>query len=93
MWPASSCGIGQRAIRHGRCRRADADSHGLRRGACPAARTSRLAFHPERGEGVVLYADAPPDGRSWRYAVIARSAGDVEEREAALGEVLDSEGG
>ncbi|MFD4743247.1 peptide ligase PGM1-related protein [Streptomyces virginiae] len=56
-------------------------------------RASRLAFDPDRGEGVVLYADAPPDGRSWRYAVIARSAGDVEEQEAALAEVLEFEGG
>ncbi|MFF4450215.1 peptide ligase PGM1-related protein [Streptomyces sp. NPDC001502] len=56
-------------------------------------RACRLAFDPERGEGVVLYADAPPDGRSWRYAVIAGSAGDVEEQEAALAEVLASEGG
>lgn len=56
-------------------------------------RASRLAFHPERGEGVVLYADAPPDGHSWRYAVIARSAGDVEEQEAALAEVFEFEGG
>ncbi|MER5966434.1 peptide ligase PGM1-related protein [Streptomyces sp. NPDC002057] len=53
---------------------------------------SRLAFDPDRGEGVVLYADAPPDGRSWRYVVIAGSAGDVEEQEAALAEVLEFEG-
>ncbi|MGW6861477.1 preATP grasp domain-containing protein [Streptomyces xanthophaeus] len=56
-------------------------------------RASRLAFDPDRGEGVVLYADVPPDGRSWRYAVIARSAGDVEEQETALAEVLEFEGG
>ncbi|WP_405791414.1 peptide ligase PGM1-related protein [Streptomyces sp. NBC_00029] len=56
-------------------------------------RASRLAFDPDLGEGVVLYADAPPDGRSWRYAVIARSAGDVEEQETALAEVLEFEGG
>ncbi|MGW6843552.1 preATP grasp domain-containing protein [Streptomyces sp. NPDC054958] len=56
-------------------------------------RASRLAFDPERGEGVVLYADAPPDGRSWRYAVIARSAGGVREREAALAQVFEFEGG
>ncbi|MGW6952552.1 preATP grasp domain-containing protein [Streptomyces xanthophaeus] len=56
-------------------------------------RASRLAFDPDRGEGVVLYADVPPDGRSWRYAVIARSAGDVEEQEIALAEVLEFEGG
>ncbi|MDX3533759.1 peptide ligase PGM1-related protein [Streptomyces sp. MB09-01] len=62
-------------------------------GALARLRASRLAFDPESGEGVVLYADAPPDGRSWRYAVIARSAGDVEEQEAALGEVLGFGGG
>ncbi|WP_448698875.1 hypothetical protein [Streptomyces avidinii] len=44
-------------------------------------------------EGVVLYADAPPDGRSWRYAVIAESAHDVEEQEVALAEVLEFEDG
>ncbi|MFF3020064.1 peptide ligase PGM1-related protein [Streptomyces sp. NPDC057939] len=54
-------------------------------------RASRLAFDPDRGEGVVLYADAPPDGRSWRYAVIARSADDVEAQETALAEVFELE--
>ncbi|MFD6879761.1 MULTISPECIES: peptide ligase PGM1-related protein [unclassified Streptomyces] len=62
-------------------------------GALARLRASRLAFDPDRGEGVVLYADAPPDGRSWRYAVIDRSAGDVEEQETALAEVLEFEGG
>ncbi|MFD6970079.1 peptide ligase PGM1-related protein [Streptomyces sp. NPDC059949] len=62
-------------------------------GALARLRASRLAFDPGRGEGVVLYADAPPDGRSWRYAVIAGSAGDVEEQEAALAEVLEFEEG
>lgn len=56
-------------------------------------RASGLAFESGRGEGVVLYADAPPDGRSWRYAVIARSAGDVEGQETALAEVLEFERG
>ncbi|RST03694.1 peptide ligase PGM1-related protein [Streptomyces sp. WAC05950] len=54
---------------------------------------SRLAFDPNRGEGVVLYADAPPDGRSWRYAVIAKSVGDVEEQGTALAEVFEFERG
>ncbi|MET9463854.1 peptide ligase PGM1-related protein [Streptomyces sp. NPDC006544] len=49
---------------------------------------SRLAFDPERGEGVVLYADAPLDGRSWRYAVVGTTTEDVEAREAALADVL-----
>ncbi|MDA5285629.1 peptide ligase PGM1-related protein [Streptomyces sp. Isolate_45] len=62
-------------------------------GALARLRASRLAFDPDRGEGVVLYADAPPDGRSWRYAVIDRSAGDVEEQETALAEVLEFDGG
>ncbi|MGW0751543.1 preATP grasp domain-containing protein [Streptomyces sp. NPDC002587] len=62
-------------------------------GALARLRETRLAFDPARGEGVVLYADAPPDGRSWRYAVIAGSPGDVEEQEAALAEVFEFEGG
>ncbi|WP_369149136.1 peptide ligase PGM1-related protein [Streptomyces sp. R44] len=37
-------------------------------GAHARLRTSHPAFDPNRGEGVVLYADAPSDGRSWRYA-------------------------
>ncbi|MER7955790.1 peptide ligase PGM1-related protein [Streptomyces sp. NPDC096030] len=53
--------------------------------------THRLAFDPERGEGVVLYADAPPDGRSWRYAVIAEHADGVSEREVGLVEALGLE--
>ncbi|MCX5403077.1 peptide ligase PGM1-related protein [Streptomyces sp. NBC_00335] len=56
-------------------------------------RASRLAFDPERGEGVVLYADVPPDGRSWRYAAIAGSAADVVQLEAALAEAFEFEGG
>ncbi|MYV67323.1 hypothetical protein GT043_15585, partial [Streptomyces sp. SID2131] len=34
-------------------------------------RGARLAYDPARGEGVVLYAGPPPDGRTWRYAAIA----------------------
>ncbi|MGT2525870.1 preATP grasp domain-containing protein [Streptomyces nojiriensis] len=62
-------------------------------GALARLRASRLAFDPNRGEGVVLYADAPPDGRSWRYAVIAKSVGDVEQHETALAEVFEFERG
>ncbi|MFE1546344.1 peptide ligase PGM1-related protein [Streptomyces sp. NPDC058718] len=62
-------------------------------GALALLRTSRLAFDPDRGEGVVLYADAPPDGRSWRYAVIGRSAADVGEQEAVLAQVFAFEVG
>ncbi|MFD3557579.1 peptide ligase PGM1-related protein [Streptomyces goshikiensis] len=54
-------------------------------------RSSRLAFDPANGEGVVLYADAPLDGRSWRYAVIGRSPGDVQAQEAAVAHVLELE--
>ncbi|MET7756109.1 peptide ligase PGM1-related protein [Streptomyces sp. NPDC005389] len=50
-----------------------------------------LAFDPERGEGVVLYADAPPDGRSWRYAVVAEHAEGVSERERGVVEALGLE--
>ncbi|WP_411102835.1 peptide ligase PGM1-related protein [Streptomyces sp. cmx-4-9] len=51
-----------------------------------------LAFDPARGEGVLLYGDVPPDGRSWRYAVVARNAGDLAEQEAALSEALAFQG-
>ncbi|CAM5286494.1 hypothetical protein SAVIM338S_00229 [Streptomyces avidinii] len=53
-----------------------------------------LAFDPARAEGVVPYADAPQDGRSWRYAVIA-GAGDADglrEQEARLAAALEFEG-
>ncbi|MEU9417366.1 peptide ligase PGM1-related protein [Streptomyces sp. NPDC048272] len=62
-------------------------------GALDRLREHGLAFDPASGEGVVLYADAPTDGRSWRYAVIAGSAADVAERETALAGALDFEGG
>lgn len=52
-------------------------------------RSHRLAFDPERGEGVVFYAGAPPDGRSWRYAVVAAHADGVGERERLLVEALE----
>ncbi|MCY0951960.1 peptide ligase PGM1-related protein [Streptomyces sp. H27-S2] len=60
-------------------------------GALGRLREHHLAFDPASGEGVVLYADAPPDGRSWRYAVIAGSTADVREQEAALAEALEFE--
>ncbi|MER7764929.1 peptide ligase PGM1-related protein [Streptomyces sp. NPDC097619] len=62
-------------------------------GALTRLRDSHLAFDPGRGEGVILYADAPPDGRSWRYAVTARSARDLAEQETALAAVLEFEVG
>ncbi|MEV6400403.1 peptide ligase PGM1-related protein [Streptomyces sp. NPDC051907] len=51
-------------------------------------RGHRLAFDPARGEGVVLYADAPTDGHSWRYAVIAAHEGGVQECEAGLEQAM-----
>ncbi|MEU9303846.1 peptide ligase PGM1-related protein [Streptomyces sp. NPDC048269] len=54
-------------------------------------REHRLAFDPARGEGVVLYADAPPDGRSWRYVVIAAHEGGVRDREDGVAEALEFE--
>ncbi|MFF4322808.1 peptide ligase PGM1-related protein [Streptomyces sp. NPDC001568] len=54
-------------------------------------RAFRVAFDPERGEGVVLYADAPPDGCSWRYAVIAAHADAVSEWEGQAVEALGLE--
>ncbi|MFD9304012.1 peptide ligase PGM1-related protein [Streptomyces sp. NPDC060048] len=51
----------------------------------------RIAFDLDRGEGVVLYADAPPDGRSWRYAVIAAQGSRVRELERALATALEFE--
>ncbi|MFI1279838.1 hypothetical protein ACH4U5_03615 [Streptomyces sp. NPDC020858] len=38
-----------------------------------------------RGEGVVLYAEAPQDGRSWRYAVIVGDVDGVREQEGPSG--------
>ncbi|MEX0171020.1 peptide ligase PGM1-related protein [Streptomyces sp. LMG1-1-1.1] len=51
-------------------------------------RAHRIAFDPERGEGAVLYAGAPQDGHSWRYAVIAAHPDEVSEWERSLVEVL-----
>ncbi|MGW5346795.1 preATP grasp domain-containing protein [Streptomyces sp. NPDC004050] len=46
----------------------------------------RITYDPARGEGVVLYAGAPSDGRTWRYAVLAGSHASV----ARYEELLDS---
>ncbi|MFH9967441.1 peptide ligase PGM1-related protein [Streptomyces mirabilis] len=54
-------------------------------------REHRLAFDPARGEGVVLYVDAPSDGRSWRYAVISANADGVGEWDARLSQALEFE--
>lgn len=56
-------------------------------------RQRELAFDPARGEGVVLYADAPPDGHSWRYAVIAAHADGVRQREERVAQALALEAG
>ncbi|MEU9256102.1 peptide ligase PGM1-related protein [Streptomyces sp. NPDC048270] len=55
-------------------------------------RAHGVAFDPARGEGVVLYGDAPADGRSWRYAVIAADRGEVGEQEAVLARALGFDG-
>ncbi|MFF9472147.1 peptide ligase PGM1-related protein [Streptomyces roseolus] len=54
-------------------------------------RERRLAFDPARGQGAVLYADAPEDGRSWRYAVVAPHPDGVSETERGLVEALEIE--
>ncbi|MFF8835946.1 peptide ligase PGM1-related protein [Streptomyces sp. NPDC015130] len=54
-------------------------------------RARRITFDLERGEGVVLYAGAPQDGRSWRYAVIAAHPDGVSEGERRLREALGIE--
>ncbi|MGW5849109.1 preATP grasp domain-containing protein [Streptomyces sp. NPDC055254] len=59
--------------------------------AADRLRGHALAFDPQRGEGVVLYADAPTDGRSWRYAVTAAHPGLVRELEVALAKALEFE--
>ncbi|MFF4171643.1 peptide ligase PGM1-related protein [Streptomyces sp. NPDC001744] len=47
-------------------------------------RAGRLAYDPARGEGVVLYAGPPPDGLTWRYAVIAEGPAAVARYEGLL---------
>ncbi|KPI15291.1 hypothetical protein OK006_3164 [Actinobacteria bacterium OK006] len=59
--------------------------------ALAGLREHRLAFDPARGEGVVLYVDAPSDGRSWRYAVISANADGVGEWDARLSQALEFE--
>ncbi|MCX4547122.1 peptide ligase PGM1-related protein [Streptomyces sp. NBC_01565] len=76
------------SVAKGRARRPFGFEEALRR-----LRGHDLAFDPGRGEGVVLYADAPPDGRTWRYAVVAADAGAVREREGLVAEALELECG
>ncbi|MFF5804808.1 peptide ligase PGM1-related protein [Streptomyces sp. NPDC012746] len=76
------------SVAKGRARRPFGFEEALRR-----LRGHDLAFDPGRGEGVVLYADAPPDGRTWRYAVVAADAGAVREREGLVAEALELERG
>ncbi|MFJ4340996.1 peptide ligase PGM1-related protein [Streptomyces sp. NPDC088915] len=47
-------------------------------------RGARLAYDPARGEGIVLYAGPPPDGRTWRYAAIAGDRAGVTRYEELL---------
>ncbi|MFJ4869779.1 peptide ligase PGM1-related protein [Streptomyces sp. NPDC088757] len=47
-------------------------------------RGARLAYDPARGEGIVLYAGPPPDGRTWRYAAIAGDRAGVARYEELL---------
>ncbi|MEU6880951.1 peptide ligase PGM1-related protein [Streptomyces sp. NPDC046712] len=47
-----------------------------------------LAWTPDRGEGVVLFADSPDDERSWQYAVIGADAGSTAKMQAALAGVM-----
>ncbi|MER5307531.1 peptide ligase PGM1-related protein [Streptomyces sp. NPDC002773] len=47
-------------------------------------RIGRIAFDPARGEGIVLYAGAPADGLTWRYAVIAADRDGVARYEEQL---------
>ncbi|MGW2559517.1 preATP grasp domain-containing protein [Streptomyces sp. NPDC001514] len=47
-----------------------------------------LAWDTGRGEGAVLYTDAPPDGRTWRYAVIGPDRARVTELTTALADVM-----
>ncbi|HET6357407.1 peptide ligase PGM1-related protein [Streptomyces sp.] len=70
--PAWLLGRGRSRAQHG-----FADAVGL-------LRAEELAWESSRGEGVVLYADAPADRRSWRYAVIGANRPRVTELEAAL---------
>ncbi|MFF7886223.1 peptide ligase PGM1-related protein [Streptomyces sp. NPDC020794] len=70
--------------------------HGIRRPFCfeqalARLREHHLAFDPARGEGVVLYADAPSDGCSWRYAVISADADGVGEWDARLSQAVEFE--
>ncbi|MDJ0346780.1 peptide ligase PGM1-related protein [Streptomyces sp. H10-C2] len=51
-------------------------------------RDAGLAYDRTRGAGIVLYADSPSDGVSWRYAAIGADQEHVTELEAALTSVL-----
>ncbi|MFF2386271.1 peptide ligase PGM1-related protein [Streptomyces sp. NPDC058108] len=61
------------------------------REALDRVRDHRLAFDPAHGEGVVFYQGAPPDARSWRYAVIAADLDGLSELDARLAEALEFE--
>ncbi|WP_327286834.1 peptide ligase PGM1-related protein [Streptomyces sp. NBC_01198] len=50
-----------------------------------------LDFRPGDTEGVLLYADCPPDGRGWRYAALARDHTRLTELEVRLAASLGHE--
>ncbi|MYT82436.1 ATP-grasp domain-containing protein [Streptomyces sp. MnatMP-M77] len=50
-----------------------------------------LDFHPGDFEGVLLYADRPLDGRSWRYAALAPTHNRLTELEVRLAAALGHE--
>lgn len=51
-------------------------------------RAAKLAWSPGRGEGVVLYADAPDDEHPWLYAVIGADADRTATLRSALAELM-----
>ncbi|HZX39785.1 MAG TPA: peptide ligase PGM1-related protein, partial [Streptomyces sp.] len=52
-------------------------------------RAAGLDWNPARAEGAILYADAPADGVSWRYAVIGADPARTAEIEARLARELE----
>ncbi|MFF6896016.1 hypothetical protein ACFY8Z_36075 [Streptomyces microflavus] len=50
-----------------------------------------LDFQPGESEGVLLYADRPPDGRSWRYTALAPAHTRLSELEVRLAATLGHE--
>lgn len=95
-------GLATRGNRGGPCRdlREDSDGRLYAKGvlaqhcladAVGLLRAEELAWESSPRELVVLYADAPADRRSWRYAVIGANRASVTELEAALRNVMKPE--